>query len=188
MRLSNVLINSCQTCPDKTAVKYLDSSLTYAELYQNVCRTANALIRAGVKPGDPVGIVCRNGIEYLEAMFGIAFMGAVPALINWRLAPVAVSGMLSLVGAKVVFISNTEQKTLSWFRENHSESFRLIVTPHDPALPSNYEDFRAGAADEYSAVQPEDEDIALIMFTSGTSGLSNTVSSVPPTRSAEKLA
>ena len=144
--------------------------MSYDELYRSACRTANALSRAGVKAGDAVCIVCRNGIQYIEAMFAIAFVGAVPALINWRLAPVAVYDMLRQVDAKFAFISNTEAATAALLKERCGDELQMVLTAHEPSLPSSFASFSAGMPESFPIAEPAEEDAALIMFTSGTSG------------------
>ena len=169
MTLNDVLLRPAGLYPEKAAVKYLGIRLTYDEFLKNVCRTANALRLSGVGPGNTVCIACRNSIEYMEAMFAVSFVGAVPALLNWRISAVGIAGMIKQTGARIVFISNTEGQTIEYLRD-HCPYLRLIITGHDPALPSNYADFIHGMPGSFSPVQRGAEDIALIMFTSGTTG------------------
>ena len=42
---------------------------------------------AGVAPGDRVGLVAHNGVEYLDAFFACGKLGAILVPLNWRLAP-----------------------------------------------------------------------------------------------------
>ena len=175
MDLNDVLLRPAGLYPDKTAVKYLSRQLSYSQLYRNACRTGNALLASGVKAGDSVCIVCRNSVEYVEAMFAVSLIGAVPALINWRLAPPAIYDMIRQVNARVVFISNTEDWIIRFLQEKAGDALQLIITPHDPDLGADYEAFRADAPDTLEPVRKDEESAALIMFTSGTTGRSKAV-------------
>ncbi len=170
MRLSEILTESAKNYPEKRAVGYLGRSLTYAELLKSVSRTANALWNAGVRPGDSVCIICRNGLQYIEAMFAISFVGAAPALINTRMAPIAICQMVEQTGAKLAFVSNTESATYAKLQDTFGERLKIVLTAHDPALPSNYDSFVSGQSDRFDPVETSPNTIAVIMFTSGTTG------------------
>ena len=170
MRLSEILIESARNYPEKRAVEYLGQSLTYAELLKNVSRTANALWNAGVRPGENVCIICRNGLQYIEAMFAISFVGAAPALINTRMAPIAICQMVEQTGAKLAFVSNTESATLARLEDTFGDRLRIVLTAHDPSLPSNFDAFVAGQRDCFEPIETSPDATAVIMFTSGTTG------------------
>lgn len=169
MTLNDVLLRPAGLCPEKTAVKYLDRQLSYGQFLEDTCRTADALKQAGAGPGDIVCIVCRNSIEYLEAMFAVSFTGAVPALINWRISPVGVCDMVKQTDSRIVFISNTEEKTIELLRKQR-EDMELIITAHEPSKPSNYDSFKARGSKDFRPCERGAEDPGLIMFTSGTTG------------------
>ena len=170
MRISDLLLGSAAKYPEKTAVQYLDKSLTYRGLYENACRTANALQQAGVKPGEVVCIVCRNSVEFVELEFAVSFLGAVPALVNWKLAPSGILESIRQTGAKVVFISNSEQRTISFLRDKAGDSLRLVLTAYDPLLPSDYDAFCNGMEPSFPVYEADPEAVGLILFTSGTTG------------------
>ena len=170
MRISDLLLGSVEKYPEKTAIQYLDKGLTYRELYENCCRTANALQKAGVKPGEVVCIVCRNSIEYIEIEFAVSLLGAVPALVNWKVAPSGILNSIRQTGAKAVFVSNSEQRTISYLQANAGDSLRLVLTPYDPLLPSDYAAFRDGEEASFPTYEADPEELGLILFTSGTTG------------------
>ena len=49
---------------------------TFFELNQRANRTANTLLSLGIKPGDRVATLLKNGIEFIESYYAIAKMGA----------------------------------------------------------------------------------------------------------------
>ena len=69
---------------DREAMVVGATRLSYGELDDRANRLAQVLHRAGVGPGDTVGLVLRNGHEYLEAMLGAFKLGAVPVNVNTR--------------------------------------------------------------------------------------------------------
>ncbi len=61
-----------------------DRRLTYADLEDRSNRLAHHLARAGVGPGDRVGLQLLNGSEYLEGMLACFKVRAVPVNVNYR--------------------------------------------------------------------------------------------------------
>jgi acyl-CoA synthetase (AMP-forming)/AMP-acid ligase II len=70
--------------PTRDAVVSDRARLTYRELDQRADRLAHVLADAGVGPGDHVGLVLRNGHEYLEAMLAAFKLRAIPINVNTR--------------------------------------------------------------------------------------------------------
>ena len=58
--------------------------LTYADLDARANRVAHHLADTGIRAGDHVGVMLRNGAEYLEMMLGCFKLSAVPININYR--------------------------------------------------------------------------------------------------------
>ena len=63
-------------------------TLSYAQLEERASRCAALFVSRGVRSEDRVAIVCRNRIEFFEAMFACAKLGAILVPLNWR-APAA---------------------------------------------------------------------------------------------------
>src|SRR5580658_559517 len=61
--------------------------LTYHQLYGRSAQVANGLRAAGVGPADRIAFLDKNSPEQIELYFGAAFLNAVPAPVNFRLAP-----------------------------------------------------------------------------------------------------
>jgi acyl-CoA synthetase (AMP-forming)/AMP-acid ligase II len=73
--------------PEATALWFNGRITTYAELNDAANRCANALIAAGVKPGDRVSCMAKNDDEFFTLWMGAARARACLAPVNWRLAP-----------------------------------------------------------------------------------------------------
>lgn len=68
--------------PDRTAVVDDDGVISYRELAQRTEALAAELYRRGVKPGQAVGVMCRNGRSFVEALFAAALVGGDVVPIN----------------------------------------------------------------------------------------------------------
>ena len=63
--------------PERPAITCGAQTLSFGGLDARSSQVAHALRRAGVRPGDRVGLLSRNRIEYFELLFGAAKAGAV---------------------------------------------------------------------------------------------------------------
>ena len=89
MNLAEIVHASARIHADRPAVSDVRSghALTYAELGRETERVAAFLSRAGVRPGQRIGLLAPNGTEYLPAAFGLLATGACLVPIAANLTP-----------------------------------------------------------------------------------------------------
>ena len=96
--LVHVLEWRARVHPDATALTdHEGGELTYRALAAAMERSAAGFAAAGIQPGDVVPIIARNQVGWVTAMFGLIRAGALPAAINWRLAPPEITALLRLL-------------------------------------------------------------------------------------------
>jgi acyl-CoA synthetase (AMP-forming)/AMP-acid ligase II len=83
----DLLVRGAERHPDRDAIVFPDTRLSYAELDRRAVDLARALAGLGVEPGDHVGIVMANCPEFLEVLFGTLYLGAIAVPINNRFKP-----------------------------------------------------------------------------------------------------
>ncbi|RTE86179.1 MULTISPECIES: acetate--CoA ligase [Gammaproteobacteria] len=117
-------LNACYNCVDrhlaergdKNAIVWegdevdVQSSLTYKELHEKVCRFANALKSAGIEKGDRVAIYMPMVPEAAVAMLACARIGAVHSVIFAGFSPHAIADRLNDCGAKAVITSDESRR------------------------------------------------------------------------------
>ena len=93
----------------KTAFQIKDGRefrrLTYSELRQQARAFASALIAAGLKRGDKVGIVCENGLEWIVAYLGISCAAGVGVPVYYDLSASEIEEALRRAEAKFAIVS-----------------------------------------------------------------------------------
>ena len=72
----NVLINANQQWPDRSAVYDEYGQLTFSELFQEAEYLKNELLQRGVGKGMAVGVMARNGRNFITAIFAVVGTGA----------------------------------------------------------------------------------------------------------------
>src|SRR6516162_10572556 len=101
--LSANLVASKERYPNRTALRCDDLQFTFAEFDAAAARVATLLERAGIEPGDRVGVMLPNTPAFAVAFYGIMYRGAVAVPMNPLLKAREVSYYLSNSGAKALF-------------------------------------------------------------------------------------
>jgi long-chain acyl-CoA synthetase len=161
--LSANLVASKERHPDRIALRCDDLQLTYTQFDAAAARVATLLERAGIEPGDRVGVMLPNTPAFAVVFYGIMYRGAVAVPMNPLLKSREVSYYLSNSGAKALFAAPAfsgeatagaaEVGAQCWLVDD-AELAKLIAE-----LPA-----------QESPVERADDDVAVILHTSGTTG------------------
>jgi fatty-acyl-CoA synthase len=150
---------------------------SYAQVAQNAGRLAAALARLGIKAGDAVGTFCWNNAEHLEAYFAVPGMGAVLHTLNIRLAGPVVARIAAHAGDRIIIVDDTLVPLLAAISGELPTVEAVIVNgPGDAtALGSRvpvlrYHDLLAAEEPGFGWPELDEQDAALICYTSGTTG------------------
>ena len=80
----DLLVTAARRWPDRDAVAFPERRHTYGQLLEQAVWRARSLRALGIGPGDHVGVLMPNLIEFAEVIFGITLLGAVVVPINAR--------------------------------------------------------------------------------------------------------
>lgn len=148
----------------KIALRFAGDVTTYASLYQRMCRVGNGLRAAGVDRRDRVIYLGKNTAAYYEILFGTAAIGAVLTPLNWRLADPEIDRILRDARPAAMFASQGMSNRM----RSLSTAAACRLLPLDKK--SGYDAWR----DAQSSVEPVSEiapeDVAVQLYTSGTTG------------------
>lgn len=183
--LTDFLDEATAATPEKTASVDVNGSYTYAELKQLVDRAAFGLLALGVEPGDVVSIQLPNWREWLVIHYAAVRIGAVtnPLIPIYR--DREVGHMMQRAHTKVLFVPAEFRKydypaMAARLRPTLPELETIVVLGapeqegHDGV--TSWERFigtpwEEGHSDgELTALRPDPNSLALLMFTSGTTG------------------
>jgi len=162
LTVGELLTDVARRVPERTALDDGARSLRFAELEARSNRLAHALAALGVGRGDRVAILSENRLEYVEATFAAAKLGAILCALNWRLARAELAHCVGLVGPKAVLRSPRFDDAWAALGEVPA----VVVAFGEP-----YERMLAHASSAPPPVVARPEDGLLILYTSGTTGL-----------------
>jgi long-chain acyl-CoA synthetase len=138
---------------------------TWAELDERSSQVAQALLAEGVEPQDRVGFLGRNCAEHFEVLFATAKLNAVLVPVNWRLAPGEVAYIVDHAHAKVLIVGPEFVDVVNEIRSQLPALSTVIV------LGDEYEAWVESRKADDPQVAADGSDVALQMYTSGTTGL-----------------
>src|SRR5215471_10179666 len=129
---------------------------TYSQIRERIGRLGSALRKAGVEPGDTVGVLDWDSHRFLEAFFAIPMMGAVLQTVNVRLSPEQIAFTIDHAGASTLLVNDEFVGLLEGLKTQLLKVKRLIVmsdrpTPQTGSLSfvGEYENLLAAAAPDH---------------------------------------
>lgn len=188
MSLNDIIDASREKFGDLPAVGMaLDIPLTYREFYQRIMALAVRLSREGVKKGDHVAILAENSHNWGTAYFAIVRLGAVAVPILPDLPEADVHHILTEMRVPVLF---TTERQIEKIYELKQKGLRRIITLDDSLASFNaltveaFSDYLEVAMEMWDEAERKGtlrfdpvaaDDLASILYTSGTSGYSKAV-------------
>jgi long-chain acyl-CoA synthetase len=170
--LAGVLRQSADRHPDLIAVNFLGQKTTYREMEEASNKIANALKGMGVKKGDRVAVYCINSPVFVASFFGILKLGATVVTVSLLLHHSEVEYVLKDSGAKAVIFYEMFAPNVAAIRANLPDLENLIVAGKaNQVEATTYADIMLESpADPVEIDVDPEEDVAAILYTSGTTG------------------
>ena len=148
--------------------------LTYNQFGERVNRWVNLMRSLGVEPGERIAILSQNSHRMLDGFFGAPLMGAVYMPINFLLIADDFNYILNHGGAKIVIVEDWLVPIIDSLRTQLPHVQHFIAHSDDGLTFAGWQDYEtllAAASAAAPAPAPVDEnDLATILYTSGTTG------------------
>ncbi|QUD90509.1 fatty acid--CoA ligase [Phenylobacterium montanum] len=168
--LGDVVRAQARARGEAVAFSFEGRNTSFAEFDRHTNQVANGLTALGVGNGDRIAYLGKNTDRYFEALFGAAKAGAIMAPINWRLAPPEVRYIVGDAAAKVLFVGpEFIDQARELLPELSTVRHVIAVEGGAPDWP-DFQTWRDSQPDADPAVRVDYEDIAIQLYTSGTTG------------------
>jgi acetyl-CoA synthetase len=144
---------------------------SFWDVQREANRLSNALAGLGVKRGDRVALILPQRPEMAIAYMAIFQMGAIALPLSHLFGPEALEYRMEFAGASVVFVEPTTIVNLWATRDKLTHLKHVIgVGGARESGVHVYEDLLQRSSSDFSLVNTEAKDPALIIYTSGTTG------------------
>jgi len=188
--MADLFEDSAKRVPDTDAIRYFDETISFSELDDLANRFATVLAGRSVEKGDRVAVYLQNNPQFLVALYGAWKRGAAVVPINPMLKGRELEYHLTDSGAKVLVCLESLHRDVAKDVVPDTSVEHVFTTSELDFLPDGYErpnlagveriehegadDFmeamRGAEPDASVKVPTSPEDMALLVYTSGTTG------------------
>ena len=170
--LPHSIERSAERFPEQDAFRCGNNYISYKDLSQRTNQLAHLLVELGVKKGDRVGIYLRRSLESAIAVYGIMKAGAAYVPLDPDAPESRIRFLLQDCGIQHLITAHSPIKTL---KEVITEGVKLqSVIGIDDELPVttiSWHEVAQLPADHGPRVRILEQDLAYIMYTSGSTGV-----------------
>jgi len=175
MHLREVLLREARRNASVDAFIYGDQRMSFSQLKERGCRLANALAALGVRRGDRVGILLYNCFEYPEVLWANFMLGSVAVTFNFRLVSDEILYAQDVADVKVLVLGEEFIERVEPIKDRLGIDHYICLGKE--ALPgmSVYSDLMDKASADIPPFAGNDQDAAVVLFTSGTAAFPKAV-------------
>lgn len=171
MTIVEMLERNARLYPDKTAIIYENSRISYRTFYEKASTLANFLISMGLKKGDRVGLLLHKTPEALISFLGVAAAGGVVFPVDYNQTLDTIDSLFNLTNPAVVIADERFEDLLSCFKDHCSDGKTIVVGHKTTSHRHSWDEVFAQQSLHPPAVAIQDEDVVYLNFTSGTTGI-----------------
>jgi acyl-CoA synthetase (AMP-forming)/AMP-acid ligase II len=168
--LAEVIVRRAAVTPDAVALSEGDRISTFADLDRRSGQVAAALQGSGVEPGDRVAFIGPSGQEFVEVCYGAAKAGAIFTPVNNRLAAPEIGAILADAEPRVLVVDPAAAPHAG-DPGVLTSSCRVVSAGPADVSGLRYEQWIDSAGPRVRRAMAGPDDTALILYTSGTTGL-----------------
>jgi len=177
--IKHLLENVLSYTPDNEIVYRDQVRINYYTLVERIQRLGRVLETLGVKQGDTVAVLDWDSHRYLECYFAVPMYGAVLHTVNVRLSPEQLIYTINHAEDKIILVHPEFFPLLEGVKDKFETVEKIILlgdgaeTRPDTSLSleGEYEGLLASASGDYQFPEFEEEAMATLFYTTGTTGL-----------------
>ncbi|MDO5498837.1 MAG: class I adenylate-forming enzyme family protein, partial [Propionibacteriaceae bacterium] len=153
----------------RIALTFEGRDWTYAEMIDEVDRLAAALAGGGVRPGDRVAYLGENHPRLLQTLIACGRVGAIFVPLNYRLSGGELEHILQDSGTHTLITDAPRQATVQTISDS-VPVMRFLGADGDSQDWEHVDDLIANTEPINAPAPVSQDDLAIIMYTSGTTG------------------
>jgi len=160
--------------PDREAIVFESTRLTYRAFNNRINRFAQALIGLGCGKGQRMTILADNCAKYLEAYFAAAKLGMTVTPLNTRLADEEIGYIVQDCEATIFVVGDGFEAKLKTMQPAFTNIKTWISFDNSIDGFLQYEDLLAAATEteiDQDQYPVDENEMAILMYTGGTTGL-----------------
>ena len=167
--LAEWLRRRAMRAPEKPALSFQGSTWSYGDFQDRIERMAAMFAAGGIVRGDRVALLAFNHPNMLVSLFAAARIGAILVPLNYRLSAVELRDIIADAGAHTLIVDERNRAAIEGVRGAMACKRYLLFGAESAGWESLDAAFAAAPASA-PAVDGKPDDVAVLMYTSGTTG------------------
>ena len=157
--------------PDRTAIIFEDQKTSYSSLLNRVLILANSLKSTGLKSGDRIAVIEVNCPAHIELYFAAAFLDLIYVPLNFRSSQEELVHMLKDASPRIIFSGMRYVSMINSLKPELDFVERFFTLDSNAEGWFEYESLISNESAVEIIPESSDDDLTMLMFTSGTTGL-----------------
>ena len=170
LNIANLVRETAQRLPDKPALIFHDQPVKYAEVDREIDRAAAGFASLGVKPGDRVAVLVHNIPHFVYAYQGLLRAGGVMIPLNTMYTAEEVGYIVADADARAIVVAEPFAATVDGIRDTLPMLEHVVVAGTRAPVGAMTWEQMVGRGTEPPAVSTGEDDLAVLAYTSGTTG------------------
>ena len=170
MNMAQLAEDNIRKFGEHVSLVFEDQEFTNVQMDRTARKLANALRGLGVQRGDRVIVQCSNSPEVLQSFQGVWKIGAVIVPINFLMGEEETTHIYQDSGAVVVIGSSDFLDKMESARSKAPGVRELILVDKEMPGTLHFHKLVEEASDEVEIVDTDDDELAILIYTAGTTG------------------
>jgi fatty-acyl-CoA synthase len=168
--LDQSLAAAAARAPEKAAFTFEGRRTSFAVFARRAAQVAAALHAAGIKPGERIAYIGKNADLFFEALYGAILAGVVMVPVNWRLAGPEIAVIVDDALARLILVGPEFFAVVADILPAMPRVETILASEGGHAVWQDFSAWRDAAEATAPDVTPAPEDVAIQLYTSGTTG------------------
>jgi acyl-CoA synthetase (AMP-forming)/AMP-acid ligase II len=156
--------------PEQEEIVFENERLTYADLNDLVARLSTVFKGFGLKQRDVIATLDTNSHLYVAAYYAASKAGLTFLPLNYRAKEAELEYMINTAGAKVLLVGDRYIDLVNKLAPKLKDTKLVAIGEGDGKMP-RLKDLVGKAEPDEGEAEVEDEDVSVLMYTSGTTSL-----------------
>jgi len=168
--LDQSLAAAVARAPQRVAFSFEGRRTSFADFARQAAQVAAALHAAGIQPGERIAYVGKNSDFFFQALYGAILAGVVMAPVNWRLAGPEIAVIIEDTQARLILVGPEFFDTVEAILPGLPRVQTILASEGGHVSWPDFSAWRDAAPALAQAFRPVRDDVAIQLYTSGTTG------------------
>ena len=170
MIVGDIVTNNARLYPDKAGIVDRDVRFTWEQVDNRTNSLANAMTGLGLQKGDRVAIISENNHRYAEFLISVGKNGLIGVGLSYRFTPQQLTAVINDCQPRAILVQDKFASVINEVKPQVNSVSHFIGMGEGHGYPLDYEALLGEYPQDKVEGEVEEDDIYLIIYTTGTTG------------------